>query len=89
MQNFTLFIVFLIIILFTGCTENQRARNFGGTSTVNLPKSTKLINATWKADALWYLYRPMQLNESPETITFKEDSSFGVFQGEVIFIESN
>lgn len=30
------------------CTENQRARQFGGTITIELPPGEKLVMATWK-----------------------------------------
>lgn len=71
-----------------GCTQNQRAKNFGGTSNVQLPAGNKLVCATWKENHLWYLYRPMRTNEVAETSTLKESSSWGVLQGTVIFTES-
>jgi hypothetical protein len=76
-------IVLLIVMLFAlgGCTENQRAKQFGGHGNITLPKGQKLVIATWKDDNLWYLTRPMRPNESPETYTFSEESSWGVFEG--------
>ncbi len=81
-----------IILIFAGfllfsCTENQRAKKYGGTATVKLPEGTKLIEATWKGDDLWYLYRPRREGELIETYTFKEESNFGVMEGKVIFKE--
>ena len=30
------------------CTDNSRARRWGGSEKVELPKSHRFINATWK-----------------------------------------
>lgn len=78
----------LIAILSTGCTENVRAKKFGGNMIVPLPTNTKLVNATWKDAQLWYLYRPMTSNEVSVTSTFKEKSNFGYMEGTITFVES-
>lgn len=80
----------LLMILFavSSCTENQRAKNFGGTSNIDLPKDTKLVTVTWKGDELWYLVRERKENETVETYTFIEDSSFGMMEGKVILKEN-
>ena len=56
--------------------------------TVNLPPNTKFVSATWKEDELWYIYRSRKSGESPETTTMREDSSFGLVEGTVRFIEN-
>lgn len=76
------------LLLLASCTENQRAKSFGGTSTMKLPKGEKLVNVTWKGDEIWYLTRPMKSDESPETYTYREESSLGVIEGTVILKES-
>jgi hypothetical protein len=76
------------LLLLASCTENQRAKSFGGTSTMNLTKGEKLVNVTWKGDEIWYLTRPMKSDESPETYTYREESSLGVIEGTVIIKES-
>ena len=81
-------LVLIWLALITGCTENQRARQFGGTTTVNLPAKQKLVNATWKQDSMWYLVRPMRSNETAEVYEFQENSSFGLIEGKVIFKET-
>lgn len=82
----------IVVLALASCTENSRARNYGGTQTVNLPPNTKLINATWKSyesgSSLWYLTRPMRADETAETLTFQEKSSFGLIEGTVNFVES-
>jgi hypothetical protein len=77
------------IFLTVGCNENTRTRNFGGTMTVTLPVGQKLENATWKQDQMWYLVRPMRSDEVPETHSFKEKSTYGAWEGTVIFQESH
>lgn len=81
---------FIVIILsfLVGCTDNQRAKTFGGTATINLPPKTKLVTVTWKEADLWYLTRPMKEDEEPETYTFNEDSQWGLLEGTVIIQES-
>lgn len=65
----------------SGC--QNIARNWGGSSSVNLPKGRKLITVTWHADDLWYLTRHMKATEEPETYNLEESSNFGVLQGVV------
>ncbi len=81
----------ILIILATAtisCTENQRARNFGGTETINLPKGEKLVVATWKETNLWYLTEPMDSSYVPKIKIFREESSYGMLEGTVTFVES-
>jgi len=83
-----LFIVLSLALVLVGCTENQRARNFGGSATEKLPPGRKLVNVTWKQDNMWLLTRPMTTNDVAETYKFAESSSFGLVQGDVTIIES-
>jgi hypothetical protein len=75
-------IITLIIALLTlvSCTDNQKARSFGGTETIKLEPQEKFINITWKQDNLWVIVQ--------DTITKKyyarEKSSFGIMEGKVI-----
>ena len=70
----------LTISITTSCTDNEMARNFGGTEHITLKPNEKLVNMTWKEDDLWILAK--------DTITgidhFRESSSYGVWEGEVI-----
>ena len=81
--------ILLASLLFAGlsCTDNERAKNYGGTMTVKVPKGNKLESATWKGDELWYLYRPFREGEQPETHYLDEDSVYGIFTGRVQFEE--
>lgn len=74
--------------MLAGCTPNIRARQWGGTNTVELPPGKKLVVADWDSgNNLWYLLRDAKDGEKPETVEFVENSSFGVMQGKVIFHE--
>ncbi len=79
--------VFLVLCISSGCTQNVRTKTLGGKMTVDLPPKTKLINATWKNGDVWYLTRPMRSDEKAEEITFQEKSSFGLAEGTIIFRE--
>lgn len=83
-----LFIVLASIFILASCTENQRTRTFGGNMTINLPKGQKLLMATWKETDLFYLIEPMEEDYSPKVKTFVEDSSWGVLESTITFIES-
>jgi len=69
------------------CTENQKAKSWGGKATIDLPAGKKLINATWKDDNLWYLTREMRAGETAEEYVFSEESSFGIMEGTYIIRE--
>lgn len=87
MKKITLIIGLVSTIVFTGCTGNQRAKNFGGNYTVDLETGQTLVTATWRGDNLWYLTRVRKEGEQPTTHTLIEDSSFGVIEGTVTFEE--
>lgn len=81
-------LIILSIFMFSGCTDKTIAREWGGSTTLELPAGEKLIEITWKDANLWYLTRPMRDDEFPETYTFQEDSEFGIFEGTVTIVES-
>ena len=81
-----LLILALTAILFTSCTQNERARSFGGTENVTLKPNEILINATWKELSLWIL--------TVDTVTgvtyFRENSAvWGLWEGEIIIHDNN
>ena len=78
---------FSILSIFSGCSENDLAKGFGGKMTIELEPGNKLEEITWKDANLWILIRPMKENESAETHTFYESSEYHVFEGEVVIIE--
>ena len=75
----TLITIFSIIFL-TSCTENSRARLYGGKTTIQLESNQVFKNITWKKDDMWILYKDTITNN----YIFSEYSSFGILEGEVI-----
>lgn len=75
-------------MVMTGCTENTRARNWGGTYHYDVLPCTKVVNVTWKNVDLWVLTRPLRPGEALETWTFSEDSNAGILNGTVLLREN-
>lgn len=84
----TIFLGLIVALAMTSCTENARVRRWGGDGTLTLPKGQKLVNVTWKGDQIWYLTRPMTTQDSCQTYTFHESSSWGVMEGTYTIIET-
>jgi len=76
-KTILLSICFLFLL---SCTDNTRARRFGGTEAIKLEPQEKFINITWKQDDIWIIVK--------DTISgvyyAREKSSFGVWQGKII-----
>ena len=82
------FLVILMGVMVTSCTENERVKAWGGEGTIKLPKGRKLVNVTWKETQIWYLTRNMDSNDVAETYEFHEESSYGVIEGTYKIIET-
>lgn len=82
-----IFITMLVLFTFANCTENTRAKMYGGTATLEVPCGQRVTNITWKDTQLWYSTVPMGDNYTPVTHTFREESRFGVLKGKYILIE--
>lgn len=80
--------ILFVSLLYIGCTNNTRAKVWGGTMTIDLQPNQKLVDVTWKETSLWYMTKPMTQNDIPETYEFIEDSNWGVVEGKVIFVET-
>jgi hypothetical protein len=78
----------IAVFFVVGCSQNVRARDFGGDMEIRLPKGQKLVNVTWKENDFWYLVRDMRPGETAERWEFVEKSSMGFNEGKVILIES-
>ena len=76
-----LIIASVAVAFLASCTDNQRARQFGGTETVDIPEGRILVNCTWKQDDLWILTKDTTTGK----MYFNEKSSFGVLEGEINF----
>lgn len=75
-------------MIFCGCTDNLRAKSFGGTMEVKVQQGKKVVNATWKDSEFWYLVRDMRPGEKAEKWEFLEKSGWGTVEGKVVLIES-
>ena len=65
---------------FASCTDNQKARKFGGTETIKMMPNEKFINITWKQDNIWIITQDTLTG----VISAREKSSFGVLEGKII-----
>ncbi len=75
--------IMLLSFLLVGCTNNQMAKNYGGTTEETLDPGKKLVNVTWKEDDMWFLVRDRKPGESVDNYQFTEKSSFGMLNGTV------
>lgn len=82
-----LIFIILVSILMVGCTKNARTKFIGGYQRIDLPQNQKLINVTWKNNNLWILTEEMDSTYTPKMKRFIEKSSWGAFEGEIVFYE--
>jgi hypothetical protein len=78
--------ILLAVIVFSSCTDNIRARAWGGTQDITLPSGQRVVNVTWKEADLWVLTRT-DTTTKPSTYTFAEKSNWGVLEGQINLIE--
>ena len=79
--------VVLAAFMMFGCTSNEMTRSFGGSESIDVPQGYKITNATWKDTDIWMFLEPMEEGYKPQTKLFVEKSTYGVWEGEIIFIE--
>ena len=84
-KTIVLAITIFLAIAFSGC--NAIARQWGGTTTVDLEPGRKFIDITWKDNSLWVLTKEMNEGDTAETYYFEEDANFGILEGTVIIKE--
>lgn len=75
-----LFVLALGVIALTSCTENERARRFGGTEEVTLKPNEVVLNVTWKQNEMWICTK----DTVSGVVYFREKSAWGVMEGTVI-----
>jgi hypothetical protein len=73
-------LIVLGLFLAVSCTDNSRARSWGGTEEITLPENEVLLTVTWKGDQMWVLTQ----DTLTKTNHFREHSSWGVVEGEVV-----
>jgi len=82
-----IFLIIAIAFAITSCTENQRAKKYGGTTEYTVPTDKQFVNATWKGDNLWIITADRDTNHTPKTYYMDEKSSYGVWEGTVVIRE--
>jgi len=81
-------LLFCAALALSSCTENEKVKSFGGTSTIEIPADQKFVLATWKDENLWITTKTRQAADSVKSeYRFAEKSSFGVMEGTYIIIE--
>lgn len=75
------------VLALTACTQQERTRQFGGTTEIDVPAGQKVMMATWKDDHLFYMTEPMDSGYVPTTKVLHESSSWGVLESTVKFKE--
>lgn len=73
--------VAITLLALTSCTEQDRARHYGGTESVKLAPQERFINATWKGTDLWIVVQ----DTTTGVFYMKENSALGVLEGKIIF----
>lgn len=76
-----IFVMLLMIVTFTSCTENSRARYYGGTETVELNQNEIVLSVTWKGGDMWVCTK----DTTTGIVYFREKSNFGLIEGAVVF----
>lgn len=88
MKKIIVGLIAIVALVSTSCTENSRAKRWGGSMKIELEPGQKLVDVTWKETSLWYMTKPMREGDVAETYEFVEDSNWGIVEGKVIFVES-
>jgi len=70
----------ILLSVFISCTDNQKARQFGGTEVIKLLPNEEFVNITWKENNLWIIVKDKKTGK----FYAREKSSFGVMQGRVV-----
>jgi hypothetical protein len=77
-----LMMMLVVAMLFTvsACTQNQRAKAWGGTMEVTVPPGEVFVNSTWKDADLWIITQ----NSATGIYYMHEVSTWGIMEGTVI-----
>jgi len=75
-----LFVIAIAALSLASCTDNERARRFGGVEEVELKPNEVVLNVTWKENEMWICTKDTLTNVT----YFREKSSWGVMEGTVI-----
>ena len=85
MKKLIILLAFAISLTMTSCTENIRAKEWGGNLTINLESQERVVNVTWKNADLWILTKIDTTKQ--QLYNFSEKSTWGIMQGNITIIE--
>lgn len=80
-------LIAIAVVSFTGCTEQIKARCFGGEVEIDVPAGYKVTSATWKEYDLFYFIEPMEEGYEPKEKMFIESAAYGVLESQITFKE--
>ena len=70
----------VVALAVVSCTDNSRARRWGGTEQVELKPNEVVLNVTWKENEMWICTK----DTISGVVYFREKSAWGVMEGTVI-----
>jgi len=73
--------ILVTILVMSSCTDNVRARHWGGTETLALNPNEVVLNVTWKDNDMWICTK----DTTSGVVYFREKSSWGMVEGAVVF----
>jgi len=83
-----LFLIAFAALALSSCTQNSMVKNFGGTSTIEIPADRQFVLCTWKESELWITTKKRTAVDTVKNeYSFSEKSSFGMLEGTYIIIE--
>jgi hypothetical protein len=69
----------LTMLVATSCTDQQRAKKWGGSMSYNIAEGEHFVNATWKDADLWIITQ----NDATGVYYMQESSNWGILEGKV------
>jgi hypothetical protein len=75
-----IYVIAIAALSLASCTDNVRARHWGGVEEIKLKPNEVVLNVTWKENEMWICTK-----DTVSGVTyFREKSSWGVMEGTVI-----
>ena len=82
-----LLVLLLGVFMVGGYTDNQRAKEYGGTQRIDLETGQRLVNVTWKEGSNLWILTKEDSTIKPTVYTFKEKSNLGIVEGKIFIYE--
>lgn len=76
-----LFLISMLVVTVTStsCTDQQRAKKWGGNMSYDITPGEHFVNATWKDADLWIITQ----NDATGVYYMQESSNWGILEGKV------